>query len=93
MLALIKAFLRAAVLTELGTLEQRTLGSPQGGIISPLLSNIALSALDEHFERAWREQSRTTGARQNLHRRGRPTYRLIRYADDRAPRRPKEGLM
>jgi RNA-directed DNA polymerase len=81
-LALIKAFLKAAVLTEMGTLEQRTLGSPQGGIISPLLSNIALSALDEHFERAWREQSRTTGARQNLHRQGRPTYRLIRYADD-----------
>jgi RNA-directed DNA polymerase len=81
-LALIKAFLKAAVLTEIGTLEQRTLGSPQGGIISPLLSNVALAALDEHFERAWREQSRTTGARQNLHRKGRPTYRLIRYADD-----------
>ena len=28
-------------------------GTPQGGILSPLLANIALSPLDEHFARAW----------------------------------------
>jgi len=29
-------------------------GTPQGGILSPLLANIALSAIDERYERhAW----------------------------------------
>jgi RNA-directed DNA polymerase len=81
-LVLLKAFLAAGVMSELGTTERSAMGTPQGGIISPLLANIALSALDEHFERAWREQSRYRGRRQQLHHAGRPTYRLIRYADD-----------
>jgi RNA-directed DNA polymerase len=42
-LALVKAFLKAGILTadgaELGTVT----GTPQGGILSPLLANIALS--------------------------------------------------
>jgi len=81
-LALIRAFLKAGVLTELGITESSSMGTPQGGIISPLLANIALSALDEHFERAWREQSRYRGHRALLRRNGQATYRLIRYADD-----------
>src|SRR5262245_22475236 len=48
-LALIKAFLWAGILTEHGDLEDSVTGTPQGGILSPLLANIALSALDEHF--------------------------------------------
>ena len=52
-LALIKAFLRAGILTEHGGFEDTVTGTPQGGILSPLLANIALSALDEHFARAW----------------------------------------
>jgi RNA-directed DNA polymerase len=78
---LVKAFLKAGVLTEAGTTMRSDLGSPQGGIASPLLSNIALSALDEHFERAWR-QFGSPGRRNYLRSKGQPTYRLIRYADD-----------
>jgi len=81
-LALLRAFIKAGVLTETGTTASRSMGTPQGGIISPLLANIALSALDEHFEQAWRDQSRHAGRREYLHHKGRPTYRLIRYADD-----------
>jgi RNA-directed DNA polymerase len=69
-------------MTELGITERSDMGTPQGGIISPLLANIALSVLDEHFDRAWRDQSRYEGRRLYLHRTGRATYRLIRYADD-----------
>jgi RNA-directed DNA polymerase len=47
-LALVKAFLKAGVLTELGEYRETMTGTPQGGILSPLLANIALSVLDEH---------------------------------------------
>ncbi len=44
-LALVKAFLKAGVLTEVEHRETLT-GTPQGGILSPLIFNIALTALD-----------------------------------------------
>ena len=74
-LRLIKSFLRAGVMTEAGQLERRLTGTPQGGIISPLLMNVALDALDERFETSPNE-------RNSMRRRGLATYRLIRYADD-----------
>ena len=46
-LALVKAFLKAGILTEDGTLSDTSAGSPQGSILSPLLCNVALSVLDE----------------------------------------------
>src|SRR5215217_3786346 len=48
-LALVKAFLKAGILTEDAGLEDSTAGTPQGGIVSPLLANVALSVLDEHI--------------------------------------------
>ena len=51
---LVKAFLKAGVLTDLGDREESLTGTPQGGILSPLLANIALSVLDEHFARQWK---------------------------------------
>ena len=44
LLALVKAFLHAGVMTQQGMLEDTLTGTPQGGILSPLLANIALSA-------------------------------------------------
>ena len=52
-LGLVKAFLKAGVLSEDGVFEDTITGTPQGGILSPLLANIALSVLDEHFVGAW----------------------------------------
>ena len=49
MLLLVKAFLKAEILTELGENKDTHTGTPQGGILSPLLANIALSVLDEHL--------------------------------------------
>ena len=48
-LALVKAFLKAGILLEDGTLSDTSAGTPQGSILSPLLSNVALSVLDEHI--------------------------------------------
>ena len=48
-LGLVKAFLRAGILSEDNSPRETITGTPQGGILSPLLANIALSVLDEHF--------------------------------------------
>src|SRR5438552_8185130 len=82
LLALVRSFLKAGVMTETGRLERTVTGTPQGGIVSPLLANIALSALDRSYEDDWQEMSRYTGRRQYLRSRGHPTYRLVRFADD-----------
>ena len=46
-LGLVKGFLKAGVLAEDGTERDTITGTPQGGILSPLLANIALSVLDD----------------------------------------------
>ena len=81
-LDLVKGFLAAGVLSEDGTVRGAKTGTPQGGILSPLLANIALSVLDEHFAGAWQTMMATDLDRQRRRRRGQPMYRLVRYADD-----------
>jgi RNA-directed DNA polymerase len=83
-LALVKAFLKAGVLTELGEHRDTLTGTPQGGILSPLIFNIALSALDEHLTAPWKEGGTmsTEYRRAARRRKGLPTWRIIRYADD-----------
>ena len=78
-LDLVKAFLKAGILHEDGAEGDTITGTPQGGILSPVLANIALSVLDEHFAGAWVDDFR---ARELLRRRGHATYRIVRYADD-----------
>ena len=80
--ALVKAFLKGGVLTDLGDREDTTTGTPQGGILSPLLANIALSALDEHFDRQRREDMATDTQRRKRKKHGPGNWKLIRYADD-----------
>jgi RNA-directed DNA polymerase len=69
-LSLIRKWLRAGILGEDGKVIHPQTGTPQGGVISPVLANIYLHyALDLWFERVVRPQQR-----------GR--CRMIRYADD-----------
>jgi RNA-directed DNA polymerase len=49
-LKLIRRFLEAGMMSD-GLVEQRTEGTPQGGPLSPLLSNILLNDLDQELER------------------------------------------
>jgi RNA-directed DNA polymerase len=48
-LTLVERFLTAGVL-ENGVVQSTTLGTPQGGVLSPLLANIALNFLDWHLD-------------------------------------------
>ncbi|MEV0361025.1 group II intron reverse transcriptase/maturase [Nocardia sp. NPDC050697] len=77
----VKAFLRAGILTEQGLNRETITGTPQGGILSPLLANIALSRLDEHFTEKWAALG-PYWSRAKRRRAGEPVMKLIRYADD-----------
>lgn len=84
-LRLVLAFLKADIMIE-GNRRHPVTGTPQGGVISPLLANIYLTAIDERYKR-WvpgpREQAQTASYRHKEDRkRGRPTFYVVRYADD-----------
>ena len=84
-LRLVRAFLKVGILIE-GTVRHPVTGTPQGGIISPLLANIYLTAIDERYGR-WslrpRERPQNAADRRLFdRRRGRPTFYMVRYADD-----------
>jgi len=70
----IKSWLKSGVM-ERGNISQTNEGTPQGGVISPLLANIALHGMEERIKQyaeTLKGQKRTN--RQSLS--------LIRYADD-----------
>jgi RNA-directed DNA polymerase len=87
---LVRAFLRAGVIDAHGGFAASLTGTPQGGVASPLLANIYLSVLDRHFQHVWENEMSPRWRRQHRRRTGRPNYRLVRYADDCAPRAPRE---
>jgi len=80
MLALVKMFLEAPIVDEIdgGRPRRNSRGTPQGGVISPLLANIYLNLLDRNFRR--REA------------RGELKGKLIRYADDFVVMSPREPV-
>jgi RNA-directed DNA polymerase len=81
-LDLVKAFLKAGILGEDRVLRKNDTGTPQGSILSPLLSNVALSVLDEHIARAPGGPASTKWGRAARRRDGLANFRLSRYADD-----------
>ncbi|MGW4985041.1 reverse transcriptase domain-containing protein [Streptomyces mirabilis] len=83
-LELVKAFLKAGVLTEGGQYQDTHTGTPQGGILSPLIFNVILSALDKHLHGPWKNGGEmSTGPRRDRRRYlGLPRWRVVRYADD-----------
>jgi RNA-directed DNA polymerase len=80
-LSLVKAFLKAGVMHH-GIAKDTLTGTPQGGILSPLLANIALSALDEHFHAQWHSLMDGKYQREKRRKSDAGNWRLVRYADD-----------
>lgn len=84
-LRLILSFLKAGIMAE-GEVRHPVTGTPQGGIISPLLANVYLTAIDERYGR-WTPRPGETAVhainRRSYYRRiGKPTFYIVRYADD-----------
>lgn len=80
--AQIKSWLKAGILDS-ETFSESDMGTPQGGVISPLLANIALHGLENHLKKWISDkpiQSRT-GAKIKPVRRAMSIH-VIRYADD-----------
>lgn len=83
MRAQIKSWLVAGVVDS-GTMHATVRGTPQGGVISPLLANIALHGLETHLKRWIRTQPARGGTGKPI---GGPqkkskSIHIIRYADD-----------
>lgn len=84
-LHLVLAFIKAGVMVE-GSVRHPVAGTPQGGIISPLLANVFLTSIDERYRR-WTPAPRiplrrATYARIRDYGLGKPTFYIVRYADD-----------
>ena len=80
-LGLVRAFLKAGILSEDAVHRDTNAGTPQGGILSPLLANVALSVLDEHFTQKW-EALGSEWKRSKHRHAGGAINRFVRYADD-----------
>ncbi len=91
---LVVAFLKAGILSEGQFLRTQT-GTPQGGILSPLLANIALSVIEEQYEHhTWPRQEELTvlnkkeirlraeRQRRRDRQKGKTVIVPVRYADD-----------
>src|SRR6266581_3723925 len=72
-------FLRAGMMHR-GQFEETLTGTPQGGIVSPLLANIYLDALDKYMESKYLKLSDSQRSRRREQ--GKSNFLYVRYADD-----------
>ena len=97
LLFVIKRILKAPIKMEDGTIVNPTKGTPQGGIISPLLANVVLNEMDHWVESQWRynpvvykyaHQIRKSGAEDHsagylaMRKTNLKEMQIVRYADD-----------
>lgn len=97
LLCIIRKILQARILMPDGSIITPTEGTPQGGIISPLLANIVLNEFDWHMESQWGEFPLVHRLKGGIAKNGTPSkgsvfremrktslkeLHVVRYADD-----------
>jgi len=75
---LIWGFLKSGIMEE-GEYRHSMLGTPQGGIVSPLLANVYLNELDQWMKQ-WTDFTRNESSKRRKE--GKANWGYIRYADD-----------
>ena len=70
LLSVIKAILKAPICMPDGTLQWPDKGTPQGGILSPLLANVVLNELDQWVDSQWKDNPVTDNYKQKINRNG-----------------------
>ena len=80
---LIKRILKAPIRMEDGTTVLPQKGTPQGGIISPLLANIVLNELDKWVESQWQDNPVTQKYHVQLNANGSENKGNARYTIER----------
>ncbi len=85
----VRRWLKAGVV-ELGHYQETMEGTPQGGVISPLLANIALDGMERLFHSEWRTGTAIRPAMRIGANRG---ISLIRYADDFVVTAPSQEVL
>ncbi len=78
-ITIIRKTLKSGILDN-GLFSNTVLGTPQGGVVSPLLSNIYLHDFDVWWFNKW--GTKTHYERVKLRKKGKGNFYLIRYADD-----------
>ena len=82
----IKSWLKAEIMDEYSHRDKQnvanTRGTPQGGIISPLLANIALHGLEYHLKEWYTHNKLYDPSKRKSHTRYQQELSVIRYADD-----------
>lgn len=97
LIARIKGILKAPIHMPNGEIVYPTKGTPQGGIISPLLANVVLNELDHWIESQWQKNPVLNNYKVQYDQKGTPIYSsgykamrntklkemyIVRYADD-----------
>jgi RNA-directed DNA polymerase len=88
---IIKGWLKAGILDK-GVFQKSEAGTPQGGVISPLLANIALDGMEQYVKdrleedlfQAQKARTRREGLKKSSNNRpaARSSMTIVRYADD-----------
>ena len=79
LISLVKRFLEAGYLDN-NTFNITEKGTPQGGLLSPLLANIALTGLEEYLNITYKEYHYPEKGIDDYRAQG--NFRMVRYADD-----------
>jgi len=77
------------------TIEETSIGTPQGGVISPLLANIALHGLETYLKDHVSKipQNFHTGKKMTSDRDRRSSVTIVRYADDFVVMHPNKEIL